>query len=171
MTTATEIFSHLQGSSVFSCLDGRQGFHQIPLTHESSRLTCLVTPFGRFRFLCCPVGICNAPEIFHAKMVEIVQGIPGVEAYIDDILVHAPTLESHDVRLAQVLEHCQRAGITLNKEKSVFSKSEVVLLGHELSGQGIRPSMDKVATMRSMTVPEDRKALGFVNYIFKFPLI
>lgn len=172
MTTATEIFSRLQGSKVFSCLDGRQGFHQIPLTHESSRLTCFVTPFGKFRFLRCPMGICNAPEIFHAKMVEIVGDIPGVEVYIDDILVHAPTQEAHDARLREVLQRCKKAGITLNQDKSVFSRDKVVFLGHELSEQGIRPSIDKMETVRNMTVPEDRKALerflGFVNYLAKF---
>ena len=172
MSTTTEIFSRLQGSKVFSCLDGRQGFHQVPLTHSSSRLTCFVTPFGKYRYLRCPMGICNAPEVFHSLMVDLVDGIPGVEVYIDDILVHAPTQELHDLRLEEVLRRCQSAGLTLNKEKSVFSQSNVVFLGHELSENGIRPSIDKMATVENMTVPEDRKAverfLGFVNYLAKF---
>ena len=103
MNTTTEIFSRLKGSKVFSCLDERQGFHQIPLTHESSRLTCFVTSSGKFRYLRCPMGICNAPEIFHSLMVEAVKDIPGVEVYIDDLLLHAPTQDLHDARLREAL--------------------------------------------------------------------
>jgi hypothetical protein len=172
MNTTTEIFSRLQNSKMFSCLDGRQGFHQIPLTYESSRMTCFVTPFGKYRFLRCPMGICNAPEIFHSLMVDMVGDIEGVEVYIDDVLVHAPTQELHDSRLAEVLRRCKEAGLTLNKEKSVFSQSKVVFLGHEISGEGVRPSIDKMSTVENMNSPEDRKALerflGFVNYLAKF---
>ena len=105
MNTTTEIFSRLKGSKVLSCLDGRQGFYQLPLTHESSRLTCFVTPFGKFRYLRCPMGICNALEIFHALMVENVKDIPGVEVYIDDLLIPSPTLDLHDARLREVLHN------------------------------------------------------------------
>ena len=94
------------------------------------------------------MGICNAPEIFHSLMVEMVKDIPGVEVYIDDLLIHAPTQELYDTRLREVLQQCRQAGITLNREKSVFGKHKVVFLGHELSGEGIRPTLDKMLSMR-----------------------
>lgn len=172
MSTTTEIFSRLQGPKFFSCLDGRQGFYQIPLTYESSRLTCFVTPFGKDSYLRCPMSICDAAEIFLSKMVEIVGHIVGFEVYMDDILVHAPTQELHDACLTEVLQWCKKAGITLNKEKHVFSQGRVVFLGHKLSGEGIRPSADKMSTVENRTVLEDRKApkccLWFVNYLSKF---
>ena len=45
------------------------------------------------------MGICNAPEIFQSLMVKTVKNIPGVEVYIDNLLIHAPTQELHDARL------------------------------------------------------------------------
>ena len=48
----------------------------------------------------------------------------------------------------------------------------MVFLGHVLSGEGIRPTQDKMSSVSNMTVPEDSKALerflGFVNYLSKF---
>ena len=125
INTTTEIFARLQGSNVFTCLDGKQGFHQLLLTEESSKLTCFLTPFGKYRYLRCPMGVSSAPEIFHAVMLDVVRDIEGVEVYIDDLLIHAQTQELHDKRLKQVLQRCREAGITLNKDKSVFSQHKV----------------------------------------------
>ena len=46
--TTTEIFSRVNGSKYFSTVDARQSFHQIMLDEKSSRLTCFVTPFGKY---------------------------------------------------------------------------------------------------------------------------
>ena len=51
-------------------------------------------------------------------MVDAFADIPGVEVYIDDLLVHAPTSEEHDVRLEKVLERCRTIGLTLNPSKA-----------------------------------------------------
>lgn len=172
ISTQSEIFSRVSGSKYFSCIDGKQGFHQLVLDSESSHLTCFVTPFGKYKYLRLPMGITNAPELFHQLMVNILEGIPGVECYIDDVLVHAATIEEHNSRLGMVLERFSKAGITLNLEKSVFCKNEVVFLGHELSGAGLRPHTAKVDTIREMMVPHDKQAvqsfLGFVGYLSKF---
>lgn len=172
LNTTTEIFSRLHGSKYFSCLDGKQGFHQLRLDYESSRLTCFLTPFGKFRYLRLPMGITNAPEIFHQTMMVILKDIPGVEIYIDDILVHAETLGEHNRRLELVLKRIKQAGITLNKEKSVFGQKSVVFLGHELCEGGVRPHKSKVKAIQEMVEPQDRKAaqsfLGFVGYLSKF---
>ena len=172
LSTPSEIFSRISGSKFFSCLDGKQGFHQLVLDSKSSHLTCFVTPFGKYKYLRLPMGITNAPELFHQLMVDTLQGIPGVECYIDDVLIHAATLEEHNNRLSAVLERFSQAGITLNRTKSVFGQNEVLFLGHELTGNGVRPHPAKVDTIREMMVPQDKKAvqsfLGFVGYLSKF---
>lgn len=110
-TTTTEIFASFR-FKVFTTLDAKQGFQQIPLSEESSRLTSFITPFGKFRYVRLPMGICNALEIFHQRMVEAVEGLPGVEVYIDDVLVHAATREEHDVSVRHVLERFRQVGLT-----------------------------------------------------------
>lgn len=78
LPTQTQIFASVANSKVFSSLDGKQGFHQLEIDHESSRLTCFLTPFGKFHYLRMPMGVTNAPEIFHQFMVTLLEGIPGI---------------------------------------------------------------------------------------------
>ena len=85
LDTPAEIFSRIQGFRFYSCLDAKQGFHQLGLDYESSRLTCFVTSFGKFRYCRLPMGVTNAPELFNQLMRDILSCIDGVECYIDDI--------------------------------------------------------------------------------------
>ena len=57
LPTASEIFSRISGSRVFSTLDATSGFLRLKLDDASSYLTTFATPFGRYRFLRLPYGI------------------------------------------------------------------------------------------------------------------
>ena len=168
----SEIFSRVTGSQIFSTLDAKNGFHQIGLDETSSKLTSFVTPFGKYCYLRLPMGICNAPELFHQRMLEAFSDIPGVEVYLDDVLIHACDMLQHNQRLSMVLERCNELGITLNPEKCVYAKESIGFLGHEISSSGVRPAHSKVQAVQNMVQPEDKKAverfLGFVNYLAKF---
>ena len=50
LPTQKEITSRLAGAKCFSELDAKSGYWQMPLDEESSYLTTLNTPFGRYRF-------------------------------------------------------------------------------------------------------------------------
>ncbi|XP_030287593.1 uncharacterized protein LOC115590377 [Sparus aurata] len=71
----------------------------IPLHPDSCKLTAFITPFGRFNFKRLPFGIISAPEIFQGKMMKTLQGLEGVEVFMDDILVCGVTEEEHDTHL------------------------------------------------------------------------
>ena len=50
-------------SKVFAKLDATQGYHQVPLDEDSSKLTTFLLPSGRFRFLRAPIGLsCSSDE-------------------------------------------------------------------------------------------------------------
>ena len=89
LPTASEIFSKLSDSRVFTTLDATSGFMQLELDEESSLLTTFTTPFGRYKFCRLPYGVKTASEVYHRTMVELFEDIEGVEIYIDDILIHA----------------------------------------------------------------------------------
>ncbi|XP_063907802.1 uncharacterized protein LOC135125945 [Zophobas morio] len=95
LPTFEELTSKLAGAKVFSTLDAMSGFWQIPLDKESSDLCTFSTPFGRYKILRLPFGLTCAPEVFHKKFKEIFE-IPGVEIYIDDILIYANNQTEHD---------------------------------------------------------------------------
>ena len=91
-----QTLEQLAGGKVFSTLDANLGFWQILLTPESSWLTTLITPFGRFCFHRLPFGITSAPlTLTHAPAMELTQTDELVKqetsAYIKAILKAVPS--------------------------------------------------------------------------------
>ena len=170
--TPEEIFGSLTGDKFFSTLDATSGFLQMALDKSSSYLTTFATPFGRYRYLRMPFGICSAPEVFHRTIAEAFADIPGVFTYVDDILVTGATLKEHDERLERVLECCQRLNLRLILSKCHFGQKKIRYLGHILSADGIKPDPAKVEAVISFPAPKSRsevaKLLGLVTYLAKF---
>ncbi len=172
LPTWEEIASRLHGAKYFSIVDANQGYWQIPLDDESSRLTTFNTPFGRYRFLRMPFGIHSAQEIFHKRVNHLFEDLEGVETDIDDILVCGRTIEEHDQRLKATLDRTKLIGMTLNPDKCKLRVTEVTYLGHKLTGEGVPPDQSKVEAIINMPAPQDKagvqRLLGMVNYLAKF---
>ena len=66
-----------------------------------------------FRYKRLSFGLVSAPWIFQKVMDTLLQGIPGVCVYIDNILVTGGTEEEHLARLSEVLNDSWR----LKKDK------------------------------------------------------
>ena len=77
-------------------------------------------------------------------MESILQGIPGVCVYLNDILITGKTEEEHLTNQSAVLQKLSAAGMKLKSEKCSFLLEEVDYLGHKISAQGLQPSMEKV---------------------------
>ena len=73
------------------------------MDYESSVLTTFNTPIGRFRWLRLPFGVKSAPEIFQRVMDKFLEGIDGVRAVMDDILIATATMEEHKKVLRMVI--------------------------------------------------------------------
>ena len=82
-----DILPTLRNAKVFSVLDAKNGFWQLALDADSSKLTTMATPFGRFRWRRLPFGVSPAPEIFQQELDELLSSLEGVRVIADDILV------------------------------------------------------------------------------------
>ena len=80
-----DLFASLAGGKLFSKLDLAHAYQQIPLAEESKRFVVINTHKGLYRYNRLPFGISSAPAIFQRMMEGILQGIPHVTVYIDDI--------------------------------------------------------------------------------------
>ena len=47
----------------------------------------VITEYGKYRYKRLPMGVACSPDIFQAKINELLGDIEGTKAYIDDILV------------------------------------------------------------------------------------
>ena len=82
-----EILPELSRANVFSKVDLKEGFLQVELDEESSKLTVFQTPWGHYRFHRMPFGITPAPYIFQMKLDQNLEGLKGVIKIADDILI------------------------------------------------------------------------------------
>lgn len=157
--------------NVTSCPLWNQPLHK-PLAEESSLLTTFITPVGRYRFNRLPLGITSAPEHFQSRMTKLLEGLDGAVCLMDDILVHGKTQQEHDDRLCAVFKTLENSGMTLNKDKCMFSCNKVKFLGQVISDEGVSCDPDKVAAILQMpeptNVPELRRFLGMVNHLTKY---
>lgn len=167
-----ELLADFETAEVISVLDLESGFWQIPLIEESIPCTTFATPFGRFRFKRCPFGISSAPEEFHRIVAEILDGIPNVTNYIDDIIVRGATQKEHDESLKIVFQRLHAANLTVNPEKCQLSKKSVTVLGHVFRDGIFSPDPKKTEAIAKFPVPKTRaelqRLLGMVNYLRKF---
>ena len=172
LPTKDEILGSLAGSKWFSKLDATAGFHQIQLDKPSSMLTTFNTPFGRYRYLRLPMGICSAPEVFHKTVHQFLENIEGVRVYMDDIIVWGKTEEEHDGRLKETLDTLQKVGLVLNPEKCVFRQKKLVYLGEIITEAGVQADPRKLKAIVEMPTPGDvqqlQRALGMVTYLGRY---
>ena len=114
------------------------------LDDESCPYVTVNTQKGLYRYLCLPFGVSSAPAVFQKAMDTILQGLPQVICYLDDILATGSTPQEHLQNLAVVLERLSQHGIRLKEKKCSFMQDNVDYLGHHIDAQGIRTSPSKV---------------------------
>ena len=167
-----EALAHLTGAKVFSKVDLKNGYWQVPLTESSSYLTTFNTPVGRYRYTRLPFGLNSANEVFQKRVSQAYENLTGVLVIFDDILIYGKDRQEHDRNLEQCLKRTQEQGIQLNRGKCRFYADELKYIGHIISKDGVKPDPEKVQDILNMPAPQDRAAvqrlLGMVTYLAKF---
>ena len=167
-----DLYSKLSGGVAYSKLDLSHAYEQVCLSNESQHLTTITTLKGLFAYTRLCYGVSSAPGIFQRAMEQIVQGLPMVAVYLDDILVSGRTYKEARVNLVAVMGRLQTAGLRLRLEKCTFMQKSCVYLGHRLDAEGIHPTNEKLLALQQAPIPtcvtELRSYVGLVNYYHKF---
>ena len=79
-------------------------FFQLTLSEKCRHLTTFITNKGCFQFKRVPFGLSDISETFQKFMEEILFGLEGVEISVDDVIVHAATIDQLIIRLRKVFE-------------------------------------------------------------------
>jgi cleavage and polyadenylation specificity factor subunit 1 len=166
-----DLTARLAGCTIFSKLDLRKGYHQVPVRDQDVCKTAVITPFGTYEYLRMPFGLCNAGQTFQRLMDSVLAGLPSCFVYMDDVLVASTSPEQYVAHLKEVLE-TQQQGLVLNIEKCSFGMSELDYLGHHISATGIRPMGARVEAIKKfphpLTVGNLQTFLGMVNFYRRF---
>lgn len=96
LPTFPEIFTRLAEATHFTNLDAKKVLWQILLDKESSYLTTMNTPSGRYWFLRLPYDIHSVEQIFYKRIGKSFTDINRVEVDIEDFLTWGKNNEQHN---------------------------------------------------------------------------
>ncbi|GJU02400.1 putative reverse transcriptase domain-containing protein [Tanacetum coccineum] len=144
----------LNGSSVYSKIDLRTGYHQLRIREEDIPITAFRTRYGHYEFQVMPFGLTNAPAVFMDLMNRVCK--PYLDkfmiVFIDDILIYSKSKDGHKEHLKTILE-------LLKKEKLYANK-------------GVHVDPAKIEAIKNWATPttptEVRQFLGLAGYYRRF---
>jgi len=117
-------------------------------------------------------GIAPGPTIWQREIEKILQGIPGVAIFFDDIVITGSTDEEHLTRLEEVLSKLHKFNVRINLEKSKFFLDKVDYCGYVVNRVGIHKDNRKIEAIQKMPRPKNvseiRAFTGMINYYGRF---
>ena len=160
------VLQELEGFTYATALDLNMGYYTIRLDPDASKICTIIVPWGKYSHLRLPMGVACSPNIFQAKMSELMATLEFVRTYLDDLLcISKGNLDDHLAKLQRVLIRLRHAGLKVNACKSCFCAVETEYLGYILSRDGIKPQPKKVRAILALTLPQNVKQLHrFLDY-------
>ncbi|GJR61269.1 putative reverse transcriptase domain-containing protein [Tanacetum coccineum] len=169
-----DLFDQLQGSSVYSKIDLRSGYHQLRIREEDIPITAFRTRYGHYEFQVMSFGLTNAPAVFMDLMNRVCK--PYLDkfmiVFIDDILIYSKNKEEHEKHLKIILELLKKEQLYAKFSKCDFWLESVQFLGHVINNKGVHVDPAKVEAIRNWSAPttpkEVRQFLGLAGYYRRF---
>ncbi|MCO5559639.1 hypothetical protein L7F22_013240 [Adiantum nelumboides] len=159
-----DIFDKLQGSTYFSRIDLKSGYHQIRIVNEDIVKTAFCTTFGLYEYFVMHFGLMNAPATFNCMMERIFRPHRNfTRVFFDDVIIYTKTIEEHKEYLKVIYsktieEHKEYLKVIfqalrdnklyVNQKKSEFFLQEIQYLGHIISKNGIHTDPAKLEVIK-----------------------
>ncbi|GJT91492.1 putative reverse transcriptase domain-containing protein [Tanacetum coccineum] len=139
-----DLFDQLQGSSVYSKIDLRSGYHQLRVREEDIPKTAFRMRYGHYEFQVMPFGLTNGPA----------------------------NKEEHEEHLKLILGLLKKEELYAKFSKCEFWIPKVQFLGHVIDSKGIHVDPAKIESIKDWASPktstEIRQFLGLAGYYCRF---
>ncbi|GKB04596.1 putative nucleotidyltransferase, ribonuclease H [Tanacetum coccineum] len=150
-----DLFDQLQGSSIYSKIDLRSGYHQLRVREEDIPKTAFRTRYGHYEFQVMPFGLTNAPAVFMDLMNRVCKPYLDkfVIVFIDDILIYSRDEKEHEEHLKTILELLKKEELYAKFSKCEFWIHTVKFLGHVIDSSGIHVDPTKIEAVKNWASP------------------
>nr|GFA14765.1 putative reverse transcriptase domain-containing protein [Tanacetum cinerariifolium] len=165
-----DLFDQLQGSSIYSKIDLRLGYHQLRVQEEHIPKTAFRTRYDHYELQVMSFGLTNVPAIFMDLMNRVCKPYLDkfVIVFIDDILIYSKNEQDHEEHLKLILEILKRDKLYAKFSKCEFWITKVQFLGHVIDSRGIHMDPAKIESIKDWASPktptEIRQFLGLASY-------
>lgn len=111
-----KILNSSLNAKIFSKLDMKSGYWQVPMNNADIEKTAFVTEDGHFEWTVMAFGLKTAPATFQRIVNTVLKDFlfKFVIVYLDDFLVYSNSETEHKEHLKLIFEKLKEAGITLS---------------------------------------------------------
>nr|GEV19214.1 putative reverse transcriptase domain-containing protein [Tanacetum cinerariifolium] len=169
-----DLFDQLQGSSVYSKIDLRSGYHQLRVQEQDVPKTAFRTRYGHFEFQVMPFRLINAPVVFMDLKNRVCKAYLDkfVIFFIDDILIYSKDEKEHKEHLKAILELLKKEKLYAKFLKCEFWIPKVQFLSHVIDSRDIHVDPAKIESIKDWASPktptEIHQFLGLAGYYRRF---
>nr|GFC59566.1 putative reverse transcriptase domain-containing protein [Tanacetum cinerariifolium] len=151
-----DLFDQLQGSSIYSKIDLRSGYHQLRVREKDILKTAFRTRYSHYEFQVMPFGLTNAPAVFMDLMNRVCK--PYLDkfmiVFIDDILIYSKNEKEHEEHPKEILGLLKEEKLYAKFSKCEFWISKLQFLGHVIDSRGIHVDPAKIESIKDWAPPK-----------------
>lgn len=124
----------LSEDKVFTMLDARCGYWQVPISDKYQGKTTFTSHIGTYRYKRMPFGFRNGPSIIQRALYIVLsdERLRMCLVNTDTILIFSQNSEEHIDHIEHLLALLEETGIYLKLQKWFFFKDDVEYLGHHI---------------------------------------
>ena len=162
---------------IFTVLDLKHGYHQMPLHEEYRACTAMSTPLGPMQWKVVPMGAKNSNAVFKRMMEDLLEPMRDcANQFVDDIILRSGTedmsedefIKIHEKDFERVLDVLEGQQMVCKPTRASFFVKEVEFVGHVVGHGQHRPMPSKLAALnhceRPTTISQLRSSMGCCNY-------
>ncbi|GKC35488.1 putative reverse transcriptase domain-containing protein [Tanacetum coccineum] len=150
-----DLFSQLQGSSVYSKIDLQSRYHQLRIREEYIPIPAFQTRYGNYEFQVMSFGLTNASTVFMDLMNRVCK--PYLDKFIIvfnvDILIYSKNKEEHEEHLKIILHLLKEEKLYARFSKCDFCLDFVKFLSYVIDSKGVHLDPTKIEAIKNWDKP------------------
>ena len=149
----------LAGCSIFGSVDAQDAFLQLRVNPVSRPLLAFTWGMQQYQFVGAPFGLNFLTAHFQRVMTSVFSNMPFVLVYVDNIIFGSRDWTEHELHARAVINRLTAVNFLIKPSSILLGHSQLAVLGHIVTIQGVAVDPEKIQTIRDWPRPETSKAL------------